>query len=256
LNRLAESLQNEPLHPSQFARAELGGMSASLCCRMLSDVAFPDEDLQRLYEDYRAVRYDDGLYRALVVERALGIAHFENPMLLGEAQQELDLPGIALTYNDDLALYLDIMEQYIAGSRKPYHQASRDFQAAALRIPPYDEGMVNRFRYRRTMLLRPILSFRSPQSGCGTAHLEAAMTAIAIERYRRRDGRLPERLEQLRPDFLTHLPIDPFDGQALRYLVQPDHYVLYSIGEAGADTGGHGDGKRDIVFTIQRRDSP
>ncbi len=255
LHRLAE-VQNEPLHLSQEIRAELGAMSAALCCRMLSDVAFPDEDLQRLYEDYRAVRYDDGLYRALVVEQAIGIAHFETPELSRDLVESLDVPGLSLTYHDDLTLYLDMMERYIAGSRKPYHQARQDFQAAAQQLPYLDAGMVHRFRYRRTMLLRPFLSSRPPQSGRGAAHLEAAMAAIAIERYRRREGRFPERLEQLRPDFLTHLPLDPFDGQALRYLVQPDGYVLYSIGEDGTDEGGQDAGERDIVFRIRRLDSP
>jgi hypothetical protein len=255
LNRLAESLQNEPMHGSQFARIDLGGMSASLCCRMLSDVDFSDEDLQRLADDYRTIRYDDGLYRALLVERALGISLFENPALWSEFQQESDLPGIWLTYNDDLALYLDIMERYIAGSRKPYHQASQDFQAIASRIPSDQRWGVDRFRYLRTLLLRPLLASHGPQTGRGNAQNEAATTAIAIERYRRRYGRVPERLGQLVPDFLTHLPIDPFDGTALRYVLQRDWYLLYSVGEDRVDNGGRGESEPDIVFAVRRRES-
>ena len=129
----------------------------------------------------------------------------------------------------------------IASSRKPYPQASQDFQAIASRFPSYQRWGVDRFRYLRTLLLRPILAIHGPQTGRGNPQNEAAMTAIGIERYRRQFGRVPERLEQLVPDFLTQLPIDPFDGQALRYVLQRDRYLLYSIGEDRVDNGGQGE---------------
>lgn len=70
------------------------------------------------------------------------------------------------------------------------------------------------------------------------AHLDLARTALAIERYRLAAGDVPEELEQLVPDYLDAVPIDPFDGQPVRYRRTEPGYVLYSIMEDGQDNGG------------------
>ncbi len=44
-----------------------------------------------------------------------------------------------------------------------------------------------------------------------------AQTGIALEQYRRKHGNFLETLEQLIPEFLTAVPLDPFDGKPLRY---------------------------------------
>jgi len=50
-----------------------------------------------------------------------------------------------------------------------------------------------------------------------TAHLRVARTALAVERYRLAEGKLPEGLTALAPDYLDAVPKDPFDGQDLRF---------------------------------------
>jgi hypothetical protein len=49
------------------------------------------------------------------------------------------------------------------------------------------------------------------------ACLRCAATACAVERFRLKYKKLPEKLEQLVPEFLPKVPIDPFDGKPLRY---------------------------------------
>lgn len=41
--------------------------------------------------------------------------------------------------------------------------------------------------------------------------------AVAVELFRRKHGRFPEKLGELVPEFLTSVPVDPFDGKELRY---------------------------------------
>jgi hypothetical protein len=62
--------------------------------------------------------------------------------------------------------------------------------------------------------------------------------ALAVERFRRVRGRLPESLTELAPEFIAAIPADPFDGAPLRYrrLVKGD--LVYSIGADGHDDGG------------------
>jgi hypothetical protein len=66
-----------------------------------------------------------------------------------------------------------------------------------------------------------------------------AITAIAIQRYRLRNGKPPENLAALRPEFLSEVPIDPMSGKPLCYHSNADgSFALYSVGEDGKDEGG------------------
>jgi hypothetical protein len=65
-----------------------------------------------------------------------------------------------------------------------------------------------------------------------------AVCAIALERWRNRDGHYPESLGQLVPEFLAELPRDHIDGKAIRYRRTDSYFVLWSIGLNGVDEGG------------------
>jgi hypothetical protein len=90
------------------------------------------------------------------------------------------------------------------------------------------------------------------------AELDSAMVAIAVERYRLAERRLPESLEQLVPKYLEAVPVDPFDGKPLRYKRLEKGYTIYSIGEDGQDNGGISkdrdkpEQKFDYPFTVER----
>jgi len=83
---------------------------------------------------------------------------------------------------------------------------------------------------------------------------------LALHAYQLEHGALPDQLDQLTPEFLTELPVDPFDrrGRPLRYVRTEDGYVLYSIGRDGEDDGGRptaphteidGDPRLDVFFS-------
>lgn len=61
----------------------------------------------------------------------------------------------------------------------------------------------------------------------------------AIERFRLKHGRLPEKLEELTPAFVNKLPVDPVNGLALQYVRKGEaNYLLYSIGWNLKNDGG------------------
>ncbi|MEX2673537.1 MAG: hypothetical protein WD294_15675 [Phycisphaeraceae bacterium] len=64
--------------------------------------------------------------------------------------------------------------------------------------------------------------------------------AIALGGYRAEHGRYPESLEALVPDLLAAVPQDIFDteGGHVRYLLEDDRVVIYSVGPNGEDNGG------------------
>ena len=49
------------------------------------------------------------------------------------------------------------------------------------------------------------------------AWLRCARTACAVERFRKKYGKLPEKLNQLVPEFMSQIPTDPFNGKKLGY---------------------------------------
>lgn len=63
-------------------------------------------------------------------------------------------------------------------------------------------------------------------------------TACGIEGYRLDRGSDPETLAALVPEFLESVPVDPFDGNEMRYRRDGDSYLLYSIGWDLDDDGG------------------
>jgi hypothetical protein len=70
------------------------------------------------------------------------------------------------------------------------------------------------------------------------AELRCAVVAIAAERYRKDHGAWPAALADLVPAYLGAVPIDPFDGQPLRYRKLADGVVIYSVGPDGTDDQG------------------
>jgi hypothetical protein len=65
------------------------------------------------------------------------------------------------------------------------------------------------------------------------------ITAIALERYRGKNGSYPQTLAELAPEFLKTVPLDFMDGQPLRYrLTDGGHFMLYSVGLDCVDNGG------------------
>lgn len=70
------------------------------------------------------------------------------------------------------------------------------------------------------------------------AQTRCLLTALAAERFRMATGRFPESLNELTPDYLDEVPLDPFDGKTLRLVQTDEGIVIYSIGENGLDDGG------------------
>lgn len=73
-----------------------------------------------------------------------------------------------------------------------------------------------------------------------------AVLQIAAERFRLEHGRYPERAEDLVPEFLAAVPLDPLDGNPLRYRIgENGKPFLYSVGMDGVDNGGAGEALDD-----------
>lgn len=65
-----------------------------------------------------------------------------------------------------------------------------------------------------------------------------AKVGLALSAYYGANNRHPERLEELVPDFLPSLPLDPFSEEPLIYRAVGDGYALYSVGSNCVDDNG------------------
>lgn len=138
-----------------------------------------------------------------------------------------------LLYRGEATL-LDYMQATLdladATSRRQFDSSSgerRRIEAAARsdRINPFLAALFPRYdRFFQTRFY--LLTDR---------HLAA--TALALRLYRAdHAGRPPATLTALVPDYLPAVPIDPIDGQPLRY--DATRAILWSVGDDGTDDGG------------------
>ena len=70
------------------------------------------------------------------------------------------------------------------------------------------------------------------------AYRTIAELVLATCRYRAKKVKYPEKLDDLVPDFIAFVPVDPFDGQQIRYKISDKKATIYSVGKDGVDDGG------------------
>lgn len=89
---------------------------------------------------------------------------------------------------------------------------------------------------------RALYSQVDPFESCETIHilearsraqLLAARTAVAVERYRLAQGVMPAALADLVPAYLPEVPIDPFNGEPLRFAMSDVAYAIFSVDDDG-----------------------
>jgi hypothetical protein len=161
-----------------------------------------------------------------------------NPAALAQSGQSPPVrmvPGLQTIWLSDT---LDFMADYIEASRLPPTERLARFREIENEIKQLS------FLHVMTKITTPALTRVGQLDLRVRAHLDLARTALAIERYRLATDKLPGQLAELLPQYLEHVPIDPFDGQPIRYQRANPGYLLYSVDTDGQDNGGR---ERDDV---------
>lgn len=70
-----------------------------------------------------------------------------------------------------------------------------------------------------------------------TLAISATQTVLAISAYQNDNQKLPETLDILVPEYLSSVPVDPYNGKALGY--DPARKIVYSIGQDRKDENGN-----------------
>jgi hypothetical protein len=251
LLKLAGTLDDEPDLISHLSRNSITSLAVKVIERNLNLVNPSDEACRRLQADLSRVGATNWLPLALVGERALHIATFrlsfkdiqsygQNGGEGSPPREPQRNPGKPMTllwltgfFERDLDFYLGAMDMSIslAALPAPGSLAMSNYVVSA--------GDVARKRlYVFSDILLPTLSRLASREAVTQASIRLAATALAVERFRIAQGRLPGGLKELTPQFLDVVPTDPFDGTPLRYHPLAHGYIVYSVGADGRDDGG------------------
>ncbi|OHB83868.1 MAG: hypothetical protein A2Z38_09050 [Planctomycetes bacterium RBG_19FT_COMBO_48_8] len=163
---------------------------------------------------------------------------------------------LGLCYRDALA-FIDLMQDLIDAMDLPNTERLAAFKAVQESINTGGRGGT------LTGIIWPIRTYLINIDVRHLALLHTTQTALAVERYRLAEGRLPKSLDNLVPAYMDAIPDDPFDGSPLKYHVRQSGYVVYSVGEDLTDEGGTEQGTQgrdsrgkplpyDITFVEER----
>lgn len=276
---VSRSLDNEPILSSQWQSAailkEAGESLENVLCR----ISLPDPSLARLMHEFETVEATDRFVTALIGERALAgefirLAQDDVSRMIEIANRGSDEkdktklpfgnPGVGWRalgfFERDRNFFLDAMQTYIAIARiGPPASLARTNETDQI------EERARKRLFLLSSLFLPAFSRTQPSDAAARACLRTAHAALAMERWRlAHQGSLPDSLAELIPSVLPRMPLDPFDGEPLRFKKTAKGYVIYSVGRDGKDDGGAEQPPRsvrvpkeqrnhfDITFTVER----
>ena len=242
--RIGRSLQGEPILICHLVRIACDRETLEAVERCLQHSSLTDAQLAGLSEALELAECPDGLLRAMLGECATGVDAFQkiaaSPLAAGQlGVSGLGGDGMMAAYTAAGLLDLDALsllnyyEQLVDAASSPPDQQAARLVAAESWLTSLPE-----WRTLVTQIWAPGVSGVGKHFERHLANVHAARLTVAVERYRLAHGTLPEGLEDLAPQFVETVPLDPFDGNAMRYAVTPSGYAVYSIGEDGNDDGG------------------
>ncbi|HEY2838951.1 MAG TPA: hypothetical protein VGJ26_07375 [Pirellulales bacterium] len=217
---LAESLKNEPIAVSQLVRIAIHGMIVGQIKR-IGPANFPAADLERLQETLAQIDFRNGLRRAAIGERVLGLTTFDDPVSAGLPSQTAYF--LWMNRGADELAYLTIMSDFVALTEAPWNELPDQMNAWSQALP----ARMSRWTLI-TSLLTPAISIIGNNFARGETVNRLSLIDVAIARYSQQHGRPPTELAALVPDFWAEVPLDPTSGAPFSYQAMADRYVLYS----------------------------
>jgi hypothetical protein len=262
---LTRSLETEPVLSSQMVRAASVSVAVGALEQTVNRVALLSESLSELSKAFQHIEdwdsQGEGLTRGLIDERASWTALLRTPEKLLElvAAPGMDVPAelrdrmvVRLQKHDKLTQE----EQFFQSTFQQLLAARKDALPNRLKVESLIQQNSVEARGKKLAVIEWMLSglaeTPAKEAEC-LASARLGLTAIALEQFRAaHDNRYPAALSELMPAWLSAVPLDPFDGQPLRYRTKGSGYALYSIGPDLKDDGGERKTAKtgDILFEV------
>jgi hypothetical protein len=241
----ARSVGDEPTTVSQLVRVACVAVVGNAVERTLAQGEAEEQELAALQQLFTEEDAHPALQVVLRAERAMihdTLEAVEN----GEITlSQLDSDGRRPAPWDERVFGFYYRDRVREDHPRLFALMARRFEIAAL--PLHQQGDAQRaFTAEIVASTRNVVTLLLPEMNkVGEAFRRHQATSrclellLAIERYRLRHGAWPESLGQLTPGLLEGVPLDPFDGQPLRYRRLEDGAMVYSVGHDGVDNSGN-----------------
>ena len=258
---IAEHLGSDPLLVSMLEAIAIDRLAINSLQNVLATSRFSADDLAPL-RVLDNVSYRAMLKRDLRMEEAVCLAAIEQTgdgqwiMMTNRGSSVRPAPfalrWVAPVYRvfllgDDLAAQSRFAHIPDTAAGQSYRQAKDGLQR-------YEQQLRNGPPGLTMVWLMPRLTFPLNAVTEAEARRRNARLGLALYCYRAKNGRFPKKPDDLTPEFIPAVPLDPFDGEPLR-LKQTDHgLIVYSIGPDMIDNGGapfdYEKQTGDITFTL------
>jgi hypothetical protein len=266
LASMAKVNRNDYTLVSAMIRVAVGRLGLSVTWEALQAPGWSDRQLARLQKMWADLDLLSGLEQAFMGERALSTEVW-NTLRRGsaaKARQSIGLaPGagiISSTATEDLLLIpaykLTLMDgdqlfglKFIQSCLESFRQvATNGNWPVARRVLETNFVQLSRvaasprrYLYPFSMVAIPNLLKAADTGVRAEMDRRLCVTAISLERYRRRHGEYPTSLDALTAELLGQVPIDLMSSQPIRYrrLSEDGTFLIYSVGTDGIDDGGN-----------------
>ncbi len=228
----ARAVGDEPMLITQLVRIAGVGITCQAVERVLAQGEPDPDDLVALQKLLAEEASFPRLLVALRGERA-GTHELFDALECGEFGLEA-VTGTRTSLSDRLRdfveadyfrgqhpIYLALANEWVRIAALPEHERAQPLGVLEANFKSQPPGVVQ--------LLLPAVSKIDLAARRTDGNLRCLEAALAAERYRRKHGRWPDTLEQLVPEFLAAVPLDPEDGAPLRFHKRPDRVVVYSV---------------------------
>jgi hypothetical protein len=247
---LASALNEEPLNISKVVAARYFGFGMEALQRVEAATDLSDESRKLLISDLRKLDFRAAATQSLVCERSF----------------LMEIKPSDMTYTRDWLerRYLEFREGLSQAERLRVLRLMGEAIDAS-RLPPWEARPAATERYAQ---VGKIMDWQHPPAPASLndawrnwlrtfvimmAARDAAIIGLSCELYRSARGRYPSGLDELAPEFLETVPLDPFTGKPFHYKLRDNgrSFIVYSVGENLTDDGGvrdHKTGKDDIAW--------
>ena len=242
---LARALDQEPVLISQLVRLTIVGSAIGNIQTVLRQAEINDADLARLQEGLRKIEYVPCLKRALAGDRTFaymssivaGAMPDEHSLVLNpdEARQLAERPPWRVR---DAAMMFEMSLRIAEAADQSLAAARRESEQVDAKVQELAEHFLHKRLYALTLLMQ--LPYETTVSAFmrSVARRACADSALAAERHRLRHGQWPPTLEQLVPEYLPAVPVDPFNDQPVKMVATAEELTIYSVGRDGDDNQG------------------
>jgi hypothetical protein len=256
--RLAELTGEDPVLIGYLVRVAIQSSAFSAFWAGTSQHAWSDAQLAAFQQRFEGLKQRDSLVKAFRGERLFGKTTFE---LMREGRLDPDTLGAMESDESGNSIGWGLVPRAWLLQNQAYHSKVLDQVVGALQRCDPERGIAAKgsiwetervdqtvfntasrgfHPYRIfTQLLLPGLAKVHAKADRSLTTSRLAIAVAGLERHRLATGRYPKALSDLVPKWVPAVPLDPMDGQPLRYRLNADGtFTVYGIGPNQTDDNG------------------